>query len=44
MFIEFENLGRAYGKAKSVIDKEGIPTSFIKCLVELEDFIKEVKN
>ena len=25
-----------------MIDKEGIPTTFIKCLVELEDFIKEV--
>ena len=25
-----------------MIDKEGIPTTFIRCLVELEDFIKEV--
>ena len=39
---EFENLGRAFTKAKNVIDKEGIPTMFVKCLVELEDFIKEV--
>lgn len=38
---EFENLGRAFTKAKAVIDKEGIPISFIKCLVELEDFVKE---
>lgn len=41
-FTEFENLGRAFTKAKNVIDKEGIPPTFIKCLVELEDFIKEV--
>ncbi|CAB3988347.1 eukaryotic translation initiation factor 3 subunit C-like isoform X1 [Paramuricea clavata] len=41
ILTEFENLGRAFTKAKNVVDKEGIPTMFIKCLVELEDFIKE---
>ncbi|XP_028396733.1 eukaryotic translation initiation factor 3 subunit C-like [Dendronephthya gigantea] len=41
ILTEFENLGRAFTKAKNVVDKEGIPTTFIKCLVELEDFIKE---
>ncbi|XP_046841238.1 eukaryotic translation initiation factor 3 subunit C-like [Xenia sp. Carnegie-2017] len=41
ILTEFENLGRAFVKAKNVVDKEGIPTTFIKCLVELENFIKE---
>ncbi|XP_048581794.1 eukaryotic translation initiation factor 3 subunit C isoform X2 [Nematostella vectensis] len=38
---EFENLGRAFTKAKAVVDKEGIPPFFIRALSELEDFVKE---
>ena len=40
--IEFENLGKAYSKAKNVVDKEGVPPFFVRCLTELEDFVKEV--
>lgn len=41
----FENLARAFIKARPVIDKEenGItPRFYIRCLVELEDFINEL--
>ncbi|KAK3751829.1 hypothetical protein QZH41_013288 [Actinostola sp. cb2023] len=38
---EFENLGKAVNKAKSVIDKEGIPQFYIRSLANLEDFVKE---
>ena len=41
---EFENLGKAFSKAKTVVDKEGIPQFYIRCLTELEDFVKEVSN
>ena len=41
--LEFENLGKAFSKAKSVIEKEGsIPQFFIRGLSDLEDFVKEV--
>ena len=41
--LEFENLGKAFSKAKSVIEKEGnIPQFFIRGLADLEDFVKEV--
>lgn len=40
--LEFENLGKAFSKAKSVIEKEGsIPQFFIRGLSDLEDFVKE---
>ena len=42
--IEFENLGKAFSKAKAVVDKEGIPQFYIRSLTELEDFVKEVKQ
>ena len=42
--VEFENLGKAFSKAKAVVDKEGIPQFYIRCLTELEDFVKEVKQ
>ncbi|XP_077995240.1 eukaryotic translation initiation factor 3 subunit C-like [Glandiceps talaboti] len=37
----FEDLTKAYTKAKNVIEKEGNPRWYIKCLVELEEFINE---
>lgn len=43
-FLEFENLGKAFSKAKAVVDKEGIPQFYIRSLTELEDFVKEVNN
>ena len=42
--VEFENLGKAFTKAKAVVDKEGIPQFYIRSLTELEDFVKEVKQ
>ena len=45
MLTGFENLSRAFQKAKNVIDKEEsgtTPNFYVKCLVELEDFINEV--
>ena len=44
LLIEFENLGKAFSKAKAVVDKEGIPQFYIRSLTELEDFVKEVKH
>lgn len=42
--IEFEKIGKAFSKAKAVVDKEGIPQFYIRSLAELEDFVKEVKQ
>ena len=44
LLVEFENLGKAFSKAKAVVDKEGIPQFYIRSLTELEDFVKEVKH
>ncbi|CAH3149908.1 unnamed protein product [Porites lobata] len=41
VLTEFENLGKAFSKAKAVVDKEGIPQFYIRGLAELEDFVKE---
>ncbi|XP_027052968.1 eukaryotic translation initiation factor 3 subunit C-like [Pocillopora damicornis] len=41
VLTEFENLGKAFSKAKAVVDKEGIPQFYIRSLTELEDFVKE---
>ncbi|KAK3595722.1 hypothetical protein CHS0354_025344 [Potamilus streckersoni] len=38
---DFENLGKAFEKAKKVVDKEGVPRFYVKILVELDDFINE---
>lgn len=46
-FLGFENLTRAFIKARPVIDKEengNIPKFYIRCLVELEDFITDVSS
>ena len=38
-----ESLQKAFAKAKSVVEKEGAtPRFYIRSLVELEDFVKEV--
>ena len=42
--VEFDNLGKAFSKAKAVVDKEGIPQFYVRSLTELEDFVKEVKQ
>ena len=42
-FIAFEDLGKAYDKAKKVVDKEGaVPKFYVSCLAELEDYVNEV--
>ena len=42
-WTDFEELGKAYEKSKKVIEKEKqIPRFFLRCLVELEDFVSEV--
>ena len=40
---DFDALTKAFDKAKKVVDKEGIPRFYIKTLVELEDFVAEVR-
>lgn len=39
---EFELLGKAYGKAKSIVDKEGVPRFYVRILADLEDYLNEV--
>ena len=40
----FETLQKAFIKAKAVVEKEGTtPTFYIRALVEMEDFISQVK-
>ena len=39
---DFEDLCKAFEKAKKVVEKEGMPRFYIRCLVELEDFVAEV--
>ncbi|XP_035212383.1 eukaryotic translation initiation factor 3 subunit C-like [Stegodyphus dumicola] len=44
LWTSFENLTRAFTKARPVIEKEengNIPKFYIRCLVELEDFITD---
>jgi len=38
---EYENLTKEYDKAKTVVEKEGIPNFYIKCLADLEDYIQQ---
>ena len=38
---EFETLGKAYDKARRVVESEGIPKFYLATLCELEDFINE---
>ncbi|KYO41055.1 eukaryotic translation initiation factor 3 subunit C-like protein [Alligator mississippiensis] len=39
---EFELLGRAYSKAKSIVDKEGVPRFYVRLLADLEDYLNEL--
>ncbi|XP_074874935.1 eukaryotic translation initiation factor 3 subunit C-like isoform X1 [Buteo buteo] len=39
---EFELLGKAYGKAKSIVDKEGVPRFYVRILADLEDYLNEL--
>ena len=40
--LEWENSCKAFTKAKAVVEKEGVPSFFIKYLAELEDFVQNV--
>ncbi|XP_065054309.1 eukaryotic translation initiation factor 3 subunit C-like [Rhopilema esculentum] len=40
VMTEWENMCKAYIKAKTVVEKEGIPAFYIKALADLEDFIQ----
>lgn len=41
----FETLQKAFVKAKAVVEKEGTtPTFYIRALVEMEDFINQVRD
>ncbi|XP_068099963.1 eukaryotic translation initiation factor 3 subunit C-like protein isoform X2 [Hyperolius riggenbachi] len=39
---EFEQLGKAYIKAKNIVDKEGVPRFYIRLLSDLEDYLNEL--
>uniref|UniRef100_A0A8C0HGP2 Eukaryotic translation initiation factor 3 subunit C n=1 Tax=Chelonoidis abingdonii TaxID=106734 RepID=A0A8C0HGP2_CHEAB len=41
---EFELLGKAYGKAKSIVDKEGVPRFYVRILADLEQYLNEVRG
>ena len=39
---DFDTLVKVFGKAKTVVEKNGVPRMYIRTLAELEDFVKEV--
>ncbi|OWK50238.1 Eukaryotic translation initiation factor 3 subunit C [Lonchura striata] len=39
---EFELLGRAWTKAKGVVDREGVPRFYLRILADLEDYLNEL--
>lgn len=39
---EFELLCKAYSKAKTIVDKEGVPKFYIRLLADLEDYLNEI--
>ncbi len=41
---DFEKLLKAIQKANQIIQKEGIPRSYIKTLATLEDFVKKTQD
>ena len=42
-YVDFEEMCRAYEKARKVIDKEGAtPRFYVRYLAELDDFVNEV--
>jgi len=46
--VDFENLQRAFDKANKLADKgdpkDWPPQFFIRCLVDIDEFVTEVKN
>ncbi|XP_070204954.1 eukaryotic translation initiation factor 3 subunit C-like isoform X3 [Littorina saxatilis] len=41
VLTDFEGLCKSYDKARKVVDREGIPRFYLRCLVELMDFVNE---
>ncbi|CAI9724313.1 translation initiation factor 3 subunit C [Octopus vulgaris] len=41
VLTDFEALTKAFEKAKKIVDIEGMPRFYLRCLVELEDFVNE---
>ncbi|XP_061765417.1 eukaryotic translation initiation factor 3 subunit C [Nerophis ophidion] len=39
---EFEQLGRAFLKSKNIVDKEGVPSFYIRLLADLEDYLNQL--
>lgn len=39
---EFEQLCRAFLKSKNIVDKEGVPSFYIRLLADLEDYLNQV--
>ncbi len=45
LLTDFEDLNKAFQKAKKVVEREGnIPRFYIRTLAELEDFVNEVSS
>lgn len=42
MSTEYENLTKEYDKSKNVVEREGIPNFYVKCLADLEDYLQQV--
>ncbi|XP_057294670.1 eukaryotic translation initiation factor 3 subunit C-like [Hydractinia symbiolongicarpus] len=38
---EYENLTKEYDKSKNVVEREGIPNFYVKCLADLEDYLQQ---
>lgn len=41
---EFEQLCRAFLKSKTIVDKEGVPSFYIRLLADLEDYLNQVSS
>lgn len=41
---EFEQLCRAFLKSKNIVDKEGVPSFYIRLLADLEDYLNQVRG
>lgn len=41
---EFEQLCRAFLKSKNIVDKEGVPSFYIRLLADLEDYLNQVSG
>ncbi|KAJ0060628.1 hypothetical protein NL108_016606, partial [Boleophthalmus pectinirostris] len=39
---EFEQLCRAFTKSKNIVDKEGVPSFYIRLLADLEDYLNQL--